>query len=188
MKNSLEKEKILIEKAKKDIKDFKLLYEKYVKILYRYCYYRLGKNKDLTEDITSETFVKAIENFGKFTYQNKLFITWLYTIAHNLIVNYYRDKKERNVSLSKFGDYEEKDDEDILIKLSQEEFEKGVGKVLRKLSDDINNIFTLRHAEDLSFAQIAKLLGKSEGAVKMRYYRGLGLLKNLLLENKGDIA
>lgn len=173
----------LVINAKKDIRNFNFLYEKYVSKLYSYCYSRVGFNKELTEDITSDTFVKAIEKFDSFVYQGKPFIVWLYTIAHNLIVDHYRKSKE-----VAFADSEEiyfKEEEiDYLENLSEEETSQMILKHTKNLPDELRNIFSLKHTEDLTFKEIAKMVGKEEGAIKMQYYRGLELLKKNILDAK----
>jgi RNA polymerase sigma-70 factor (ECF subfamily) len=179
-KTDLVEEQNLIKMAKEDIDNFKVLYKKYSQKLYRYCFYRLGKNKEMTEDIVSETFVKAIEKFGTFEFANKPFIVWLYTIAHNLIIDLYRDKKEGNVSLDALPIPPKEESTEIIEKLSMEELIDKIDKKSKDLPDIVRNIFTLRHTEDLTFAQIGNLLGLSEGAVKMRYYRGIEALKNMV--------
>ena len=180
-KEELKDEKAIIEEAKKDLSHFKVLYNRYIKAVYRYCYQRLGKNRELAEDITSETFVKAIDKFHTFKYKEKPFVVWLYTIAHNLIVDHYRSKKEKNISLDSLLIQPPDNSEEILNKLSKEELIEKINKKTSELPDEIANIFTLRHTENLSFAEIAKLVGKTEGAVKMQYYRGIKYLKKLIL-------
>jgi len=172
----------LIKAAKEDLSNFKMLYEKYVKAVFRYCYKRLGNNRELAEDITSETFVKAIEKFDTYTYRNKSFVAWLYTISHNLIVDYYRDKKERNISLDELPQFSKKEEETILSKLSEEEVKEEVVEKAKNLSDSLQNIFTLRLTEDLTFAQIAKMVGGTEGSVKMKYYRGIKSIRRKILK------
>jgi len=172
-------EKQLIDSAKKDIANFKPLYERYVKVLFRYCYYRVGRNKEQAEDIVSETFVRAIDNFKKFKYKNKPFIVWLYTIAHNLVIDYYREKSP-SISLDSLP-FEVKDETDEIVdKLSKEELKEQIQDKTSDLPGEINHLFTLKHTEGLTFAEIGKLIGKTEGAVKMQYYRGLEQLKYLL--------
>ncbi|MBN2016393.1 RNA polymerase sigma factor [Candidatus Dojkabacteria bacterium] len=180
MQNDQVNEKQLIEAARADISNFKFLYEKYVKAVYRYSYHRLGKNKELAEDVASETFVKAIENFEKFKYQNKPFVVWLYTIAHNLIIDYYRKNKRGDVSLDSLPFPPAQEEEDVLSKVTKEDLIERINKKTGDLPEELNNIFTLRHTEDLTFSEIAKLLGRTEGAVKMQYYRGLEILKGLV--------
>lgn len=181
--NQAQKDKKLIDKAKEDISNFTPLYKKYRKAVFRYVYNRVSRKKELAEDITSETFVKAIDNFDSFKFRNKPFVVWLYTIAHNLIVDYFRSKKERNISLDNLPIPPKDISEDQILKLSREELKEQIKQVSPKLSDELNNIFTLKHTEDLTFSEIAQLIGKTEGAVKMQYYRGLEKLKDLI-ENR----
>ncbi len=173
----------LIQDAKEDLDNFKYLYEKYSKAVFRYAYKRVGSNRELAEDITSDTFVKSIEKFESFSYQNKPFVVWLYTIAHNLIVDYFRSKKEQNVSLDSMVVKPTKEEESIVSKLSKEEMKEAIRRKSKDLPDELQNLFTLKHTEDLTFKEIGKLLGKTEGAVKMQYYRGLDLLKKLISQD-----
>jgi RNA polymerase sigma-70 factor (ECF subfamily) len=178
-------EQNLIKKAQKDISYFKLLYERYIKVVYRYAYFRLGKNKELTEDVVSETFVKAIEKFNSFHYQKKPFVVWLYTIAHNLIVDHYRDKEEKTISFDSLKISPTEHQEDFLESLSREEMKEIVQHKLQELPDEIKNLFTLHYTEDLTFAQIGALIGKNEGAVKMQYYRALEYIKSkFMIQNE----
>lgn len=181
---SSQNDKQLITKAKQDISNFKALYQKYVSDIYRYCYYRLYKNQDIAEDITSETFVKAIEKFDTYEYANKPFVVWLYAIAHNLIVDHYRSKKEGNISLDSLVIPPADETEEILDTMTKDDIKAQIQESITKLPHDLQNIFTLKHVEDLTFAQIGKLLGKSEGAIKMQYYRGLDALKALISAKK----
>jgi RNA polymerase sigma-70 factor (ECF subfamily) len=171
----------LIQAAKADMSNFKLLYEKYVKAVYRYSYNRLGRKKELAEDIASETFVKAIEKFDNYSYQGKPFVVWLYTIAHNLIVDHYRKNKKRMVSLDSLPVEQADEKEDILAQLTVEDLKGKIDEKCGDLPDEVNNIFTLKYTEELTFAEIGKLLGKTEGAVKMQYYRALEVLKGLVV-------
>lgn len=181
-------EEQMIKAAKEDLSNFTALYEKYFKAVYRYSYKRVSLNKSLAEDITSETFVKAIENFEKFDYTGKPFVAWLYQIAHNLIVDYFRSKKEQNVSLDSLVIPPEEDKESILSTLSKEELKKKITDNLEKLPDEVRNLFTLKLTEDLTFKQIAKTLDDTEGAVKMRYYRGIELLEEIIKQEERDVT
>ena len=97
-----------------------------------------------------------------------------------MIVDYYRRNKQ-DISLDTLPIPPKSGDEDVLDTLSKDDLKERIGKKRAKLPDELNNIFTLKHTEELTFGEIAKLLGKTEGAVKMQYYRGLELLKNLVV-------
>ena len=181
-------EEEIIRETKEDLSGFAVLYEKYFKAVYRYCYKRVGLNKSLAEDITSETFVKAIENFDKFDYRGKPFVAWLYQIAHNLIVDYFRSKKEQNVSLDTLAIPPAEDKESLLSTLSKDELKRKIKDNLGKLPDEVRNLFTLKLTEDLTFKQIARTLDDTEGAVKMRYYRGIKLLEGIIKKDDNDVT
>jgi len=182
--NSQISDKELIKAAKTDLSNFKLLYRKYLKAVFRYCYSRVGKNRDLAEDITSETFVKAIEKFDNYQYQSKPFVVWLYTIAHNLIVDYYRSRKERNISFDSMVVQPAEEGVDITDELSREDLINQINEIAKDLPEELNHLFTLRFTEDLTFGEIGQLLDKSEASVKMQFYRGLDLLRKLITERK----
>lgn len=178
----LTEEKKMIEAAKADLTLFKPLYKKYVKAVFRYSYHRLGKNRDMAEDITSETFVKAIEKFHSYEPREKPFVVWLYTIAHNLIVDYYRSKRSKNVSFDALVIPPTEETDSIIDELSRDDLKKRIDEKREELPDDLSHIFTLHLTENLTFKEIAKLIGRTEGAVKMQYYRGLDILKGLVLQ------
>lgn len=179
----------LVAAAKKDLRNFKALYEKYLTSVFRYCYNRVGRKKEMAEDITSEVFTKAIEKFDKFQWQGKPFVAWLYTLAHNLIVDYYRAQgKAFKLSYDSLEIDVAEEKEDIIDDLSKDELKGQLNVAIGTLPEDLKHIFTLKHSQDLTFAEIAELLGRTEGAVKMQYYRGIEACKKeiSLRFNKGD--
>lgn len=185
--NDLTSEKSIIAAARRDIAYFGLLYKKYVKQVFRYCYLRLGMKQHIAEDIVSETFVRAIEKFNTYSYQNKPFVVWLYSIAHNLIVDYYRSKKENNISLDSLVPPSDKEEE-ILDTLAKGDLQERIIAEIPNLPADVQHLFTLRLSEGLTFAQIAKLLGKEVGAVKMQYYRGIKLLRAMVAKASSAVT
>lgn len=173
-------EKKIIQSCKNDISNFSVLYEKYVRQLYSYCLSRCNGNKDIVFDIVSETFIKAMENISKYKYQNKPFITWLYVIAHNLIIDSYRNKPQ--ISIEEL-EYEVKEEtESILDTLADDEMKKRIKEIVLEMPQELKQIIMLRNDQDLSFAQISDIVGKSEAAVKMRYYRSLLIIKRKMFE------
>lgn len=176
-------EEILIRKIKKDISNFKELYQIFAKKVYRYCYYRVNKNTEIAEDITSDTFLRALENFDKFEYKNKSILAWLYTIAHNLIVDFFKNKAVKDTvsfdeTLNKITGVED----NLIEEMTNEELFRKVNANIDKLPDEIKEIFILKFSEDQTFNEIAKIIGKNEGAVKMQFYRGLKLLKKQIFK------
>ena len=94
----LEQEKQLVEKAKESLQAFDSLYEHYLPKIYAYVLNRVA-NKEAAEDITSKTFIKAMTKIQNFEYRGYTFGAWLYKIAHNNLVDYYRKNKGVSVDL-----------------------------------------------------------------------------------------
>src|SRR3990167_6027817 len=123
---TLEEERILVEKTKKNKQNFKYIYDYYSKKIYSYIYRRMG-NKELSEDLASITFEKALNKFDDFRWQGVSMGVWLYRIARNNINDYLRKIRNRNrdVSLTDLESYikDEVSDslEDIVIRDEEEQ-------------------------------------------------------------------
>lgn len=166
----------LIERAKTDPDAFGELYEIYVKRIFNYVYYRTG-NVHEAEDLTSRVFQRALQHIPRYTHRGVPFSAWLYRIAHNLVVNWHRDRKRRNfvpledvVISSSAGDAPEslaveQEDKDILL------------KAIRRLPDDRQQLLILKYIERISNVEIGVIMGRSEGAIKSLYHRTLIALR-----------
>ncbi len=157
----------------KDNGEFIKLYEKYVDKIYRFIYYKT-QHKETAEDITSSAFLKALESFGSFDPEKASFQTWLYTIARNSVIDFYRSRKpalniEDVWGLSKEEDIER--DLDTAQKLRE------VEKYLKKLKPEQREIVVLRVWEELSYKEIAQITGKNEGTCKMSFSRSIKQLR-----------
>ena len=87
----------LVSRAKNGEKDaFTLLYQEYVTPIYRYIYFRVGR-ADQTEDLTQEVFLRVLKKIGSYRYKGKPFKSWLFRIAHNLVIDHYRQTKKSGV-------------------------------------------------------------------------------------------
>jgi len=178
----LKKEEIasLVDEAKKLNREAlsKLYFYFYHKI-YRYAFYRV-KNREDAEDITSEVFVRMVKFLNK---QKGSFQAWLYRIAANLVVDHYRrNARKKEVSLN--GDYYGEK-----IENKQENSEKillhhTLMRALDELTEEQQQIITLKFIEGYNNNEISEILSKSVGAVKALQFRALNCLKDLL--NKED--
>ncbi|MGE5481141.1 MAG: RNA polymerase sigma factor [Chloroflexota bacterium] len=156
-------------------------YQKFIFALaYRYC-----ESHDEAEEITQDTFIKALDNLDKF--QGKSSVkTWLYRIAKNTAINYTRKKK----IFSLFSDRPVDEYENIPHSgvgaqeaLESEEFEKYFQKVLRKLPEKQRETFALRYFEEMSYEEISKLLGTSVGGLKANYFQAVKKISEILKES-----
>ena len=156
---------------------FTTLYQKYVDQIYRHTYYRVGNQED-AEDITEEVFIRAWKAIDRFNKTGAPFVSWLITISRNLIIDHYRVKKI-HVSLEKMeiaADSRSNPEELAEVKFN-EEYIRGA---IEKLKEEKRQVIMLRFIDGFSYAEIAGMLKKSEGAVRVIQYRALSDLKRIL--------
>ncbi|HEY63877.1 MAG TPA: sigma-70 family RNA polymerase sigma factor [Caldilineae bacterium] len=172
-----ESESQLVERAKVDPEAFGELYERYVDRIYNYIYYRIGNHHD-AEDLTARTFFRALDHIDRYVDRGVPFSAWLYRIAHNLVANWHRDRsRHRLVSL------------DGLLRLSapgsspeqeveRNEEQEALLEAIRRLPPDRQQLLILKFGERLSNAEIGRIMGRTEGAIKSLYHRTLIALRD----------
>jgi RNA polymerase sigma-70 factor (ECF subfamily) len=161
---------------------FGQLYDAYSDTVYRYIYYRVG-SKATAEDLTSETFLRALRRIGTFTWQGRDFGAWLVTIARNLVADHFKSSRFRlEVTTGEMLDANEVErspEDSVLEQLSNEALLTAV----RKLNPQQQECVTLRFLQGLSVAETARVMGKNEGAIKTLQYRAVRTLARLLPED-----
>ena len=153
------------------------LYNEYSKLVYNYLN-SLCTNPDLAEELTQETFYKAIKGINKFNNECKI-STWLFKIAKNTWIDFLRKEKKQ--------DFVSIDDEKYFEAfLTQKSFETNVEdnddiinlyKYIHKLDENTREVFYLRLKGELSFKHIGEILDKSEDWARLAFYRGKIKLK-----------
>lgn len=173
----------LIEQAKTDPEAFGRLYELYVEKIYNYIYYRLGNHHD-AEDLTAKVFYRALNHIGRYNNKGVPFAAWLYRIAHNLVVNWHRDHSRRQlVGLEDLDLSGDKQESPQLAAERANESELLLAAIQR-LPRERQELLVLKFVERMSNAEIGRVLGRSEGAIKSLYHRTLVSLKELLTEHE----
>lgn len=163
--------------AKKDSKQFRVLYEANYEAIFRFLYRKLNDEASAA-DLTAQTFIKALTNIQKFEYKGVPFSAWLYRIASNEFLKYYRKQKRMPVysleeeTAKKLTNFSEE-----LADERQEERINQLKKVLETLKTKDMQMIELRFFEDKSFKEIAFILETTESAAKMRTYRILEKIK-----------
>lgn len=186
---SLEEERELITKAKKEPAAFGLLYDHYYPQIFNYVYRRIV-DFELANDITSEVFLKAYTNFWKFRWQKISIKAWFYRIATNEINMYFRKKDYRPSSLDALRaatDFEAADTQHFLDeklaaeqKLQEHRDFLHIQAVLKLLPVKYQEVIALRYFEQKSIKEICEILNKKEGTVKSLISRGIDKIRNLL--------
>ncbi|OEV03396.1 ECF subfamily RNA polymerase sigma factor, BldN family [Streptomyces oceani] len=158
------------------------LYDQYSDTVYRYVYYRVG-SRATAEDLTSETFLRALRRISTFTWQGRDFGAWLVTIARNLVADHFKSSRFRlEVTTGEMLDANEVErspEDSVLETLSNAALLDSV----RRLNPQQQECVTLRFLQGLTVAETARVMGKNEGAIKTLQYRAVRTLARLLPDN-----
>ncbi|MGK5530082.1 ECF subfamily RNA polymerase sigma factor, BldN family [Streptomyces sp. URMC 129] len=170
----------LVERAQSgEAEAFGCLYDHYSDTVYRYIYYRVG-GRATAEDLTSETFLRALRRIGTFTWQGRDFGAWLVTIARNLVADHFKSSRFRlEVTTGEMLDANEVErspEDSVLESLAN----SALLDAVRRLNPQQQECVTLRFLQGLSVAETARVMGKNEGAIKTLQYRAVRTLARLL--------
>jgi RNA polymerase sigma-70 factor (ECF subfamily) len=176
----------LVERAQAgEAEAFGLIYDRYVDTVFRFIFFRVG-NRQLAEDLTSDTFLRALKRIGSFTWQGRDPGAWLVTIARNLVADHFKSGRHRLEVAT--GDVLDADREDRGPEGSPEaavvEHITNVTllSAVKKLNPEQQECIVLRFLQGLSVAETARAMGKNEGAIKALQYRAVRALARLLPE------
>jgi RNA polymerase sigma-70 factor, ECF subfamily len=171
---ALEQENNKTFESAEDLCDFGRLYDRYVKAIYRFIYYKTH-HKETAEDLTSKTFIKALSKFNSFEAEKGNFTTWLYQIARNTVIDFYRTKKN-NLNIEDIWDLSDYKDIERDAHISQQL--EDVKKHLNTFSAEQREIIILRVWEDLSYQEIAQITGKTEENCRVSFSRAIAKLRS----------
>jgi RNA polymerase sigma-70 factor (ECF subfamily) len=157
---------------------FAEIYNHFFKKIYQFVYFRVG-HKETAEDLAEDVFIKAFSKISSFKSEN--LEGWLYRIARNLVIDYYRQKRV-NVNLEELENtlvYESS-----LIEEANLKDQQGVLlKLLKELSNEQQVVIKMKFFEDLDNDEIAEILEKTEGAIRVIQHRAIAKLKELIDKN-----
>jgi RNA polymerase sigma-70 factor (ECF subfamily) len=178
------RESILVERARAgDRQAFGELYDRYAALTYRHIHCLVG-DRQAAEDLTAQTFLQALQAIGRYEERGIPFQVWLLRIARNLAINHWRIR--RNHSNGDNG-LERKDSMPSPESLCEAKLlEEEVWGAVRRLRGDQRQVIVLRFVDGLSYPEVAQVLGKSIGAVRVVQYRALSALRRALED--GDLG
>lgn len=167
---------------KGDTEAFGQVYDALVKPVYRYIYYRV--DPQIAEDLTEETFLKVWQNLKKYKRGKNPFSSWVFKIAHNLVCDYYRKNETTSEIDENIADTQEhlSPEHTITIKFTQIQLRTAI----KKLPENSQQVIILKYINELDNNEIAKSIGKSEGAIRIIQFRALKQLRSILEEKKQD--
>ncbi len=181
---SVQDEQALVRRAQQGDKEaFADLYESHFDKVYRYLTLKTGSRTE-AEDMTQQVFVKAYRSIRSFKWKGPPFSSWLFRIAHNVMVDFFRRQAKRptvplNESLVAGG-------EDPM-KVVELRFDvERVAAATWRLTDAQQEVISLRFAGGLAIAEVAQAMGKSQGAIKALQHSAIAALRRLLLPAGDD--
>lgn len=161
----------LVQNAKQDIREFSELYQRYAQPVYRYVFSRIGSQAE-AEDATAQTFLSAVEGFARYHHEGH-FSAWLFAIARRKSADHFR----RSSRITALVETTPSLNEDLLQQTVHQDQLETLRIMLEQLPEEDRELLRLRFAAELGFAEIARLLGRNEDAVKKSLYRLLGRLQ-----------
>jgi RNA polymerase sigma-70 factor (ECF subfamily) len=175
--NDLKLELQQIQAAKQNPARFDVLYDKYYKPIFVFIHRRTA-DTDLTADLASQVFLKALINIRKYEYKGVPFSAWLFRIAFNEINMYFRKNNAgRVVSLDQgsivsiIAEVEEEDDSEARSRML---------KALKEMNEEDTQLIELRFFEKRSFAEVGNIIGITENNAKVKVYRILDKIKKIM--------
>ncbi len=176
-------EKKLIQKAQKGEREaFGEIYDAYLPKIYRFVYLKVS-NKGDAEDITSQVFMRAWKNIRSFKFQGFPFSSWLYRIANNAVIDFYRTRKD-SVDIESIAETAYAESRGTDTEMDTEIEIDKVRSVLKLLKPDEQSVLIMKFVDELSNKEIAKTLEKTDGAVRVIQHRALKQMRELFAKNE----
>lgn len=179
----MKEDKLIYRAQGGDESAFGKLYDEYFQRIYRFTLIKVGRKQD-AEDLSHQVFLSAWKNIRNYKHKGFPFSSWLYKIAQNAVIDFYRTQRSHidieDVREDRLGT-QSSSDENLERSMEIER----VRKKLLKLKDDEQDVLIMKFIDELSNKEISAALKKSEGAIRVIQHRALKQLKKLLEEDYG---
>lgn len=169
-----------MEDAKRDTQQFAILYDKYFDQIYRYVSRRVG-DKDSVHDLVSQTFCDALAHIESFEWRGFPFSSWLYKIAHNNVLKWYKEQSKYSSAELEEGQEIRDESIDYTRDAGRLELKNEIGLILNKLELEEREIIRLKFFEEASNVEIAEIMGLSANHIGVKVFRALKKVKQLLV-------
>lgn len=174
----LELPKVIAQAQLGDPGAFGELYAKYAGLILRYLYARL-RDQEGAQDLTQEVFVRVIKGIGGFEYRGeKSFLGWLYTIANNVLIGQARRKRAISTPLDDSIEVVDPRGQEAVLSIYDR---VSLQQAISQLTQDQQQVLTLKFFADMTNNEIATTIGRTEGAVKALQHRALQSLQQILM-------
>jgi RNA polymerase sigma-70 factor (ECF subfamily) len=169
-------ERLVLRAQQHDQEAFAQLYEEHFDKIHRYVTLRIGNEME-AEDVTQQVFVNTLQSISSFKWRGISFSAWLFRIAHNQAVDYLRKKKRAAVPLDE--SLASSDSSPQLVAEDKQDIEQLL-QATKKLTEAQREVISLRFTSGLPIAEVAKVMGKSQGAVKALQHSAIVALRKAL--------
>lgn len=173
---------LLVQRAcQGDGEAFGRLYDLHLDTVYRYVYYKVNGAAE-AEDLTAQIFLKAWEAMPRYRWREIPFSHWVMRLARNAVIDHYRTAKPR-------GELDEglvSQEPDPQGEYLHGESLRGLEASIRRLPEDQRTVIVLRFIEEMDYAQVAEIMGKSQGALRVIQHRALAALRKILEQEGGE--
>lgn len=176
---------VLLQRAREyDSQALAEIYDCHAESIYRYLYRLLG-SAHVAEDLTSEVFLRLLQVMGTSRAPSDHLRGWLYRVAHNLAVDWYREQAKGTQlplkeELVADGDSALVKSPSALARLEKQQDEQQLREAIQQLTPSQQQVLILRFGEGCRMGEIGRIMGKSEGSVKLIQYRAIKRLQKLL--------
>jgi RNA polymerase sigma-70 factor (ECF subfamily) len=173
----------LIQRAKQgDQRALVEIYERYQPSVFTYVFYRVY-DQEIAEDLTAEVFTRMLANLPRYTPRGKPILAWLYTIARNLVTDYYRQNKSAShLPLEEDvmdGDYNHP------VKVTEDRLAReSLSRALKRLTEEQRQVILLKFIENREMSELVQILGKNERAIRSLQHRALVTLHRLMKKER----
>jgi RNA polymerase sigma-70 factor (ECF subfamily) len=173
-----EQQELLERASRRDPAALTTLYDQYVDRIYSYIYHRVGQ-VDLAEDLTGQVFMRMLEALHGGQPWRTSFSGWLFRIAHNLVIDHYRRRGRAtfvDIDDVTASSPDDEPSQSVEARLDCEQLRQA----LHRVTEEQAQVITLRFLEDMSIAETAGVMGKSEGSIKALQYRAVLALRRVM--------
>ena len=161
----------LVDLAKQNPQEYEKLYTKYSDKVFNYFWYRTGHDKPLSEDLMQETFLRAFQHLKRFNNRGYSYLTYLITIAHNVLVDHYRKPKSIPFEAIEVIPFEITED------LERKSDGEALWRAIQDLPQSNRDKLLMKYQQGMSIKDIAIATGTTENAVKLSLSRSRKKLK-----------
>lgn len=181
----VEDHQLLREAQQGEAEAFGVLYERHAAAIFRYLYVHLSSRTD-AEDLTSEVFLRAWQSLPRYHHKGVPFRAFLFRVAHNALVDHYR-RRRKDHNISQEEDYDISDDNNSpLESLLGKSDRMALASILSELRDDYRTVLVLRFFSQLSPAEVAEVMQRTPGAVRVLQHRALEAVRKRMQARKAD--